>query len=172
MECDWLQDCADVIDSYFVNRFPVPLNRFNEFRAFERDDMERILVVDDDDAVRKYVSLALSSAGYKVLEAKSGPEAVSICESETRIIDLMLADVMMPKLGGRQLAQQALALQPSLKVLLMSGYPNVSGFLHVASRSDKEPAEFDFIPKPFTPAQLIQKVREMLAAPVEIEVVP
>ena len=123
----------------------------------------RILVVDDDEAVHRLASAILTLAGYQVLVANNGAEAVQLCEQEETPVDLVLADVVMPKLSGRQMASQIASFQPSVKVLLMSGYPNVSGLLNgIASRSEKVKADCDFIQKPFTPVELIRRVREKL----------
>lgn len=123
----------------------------------------RVLLVDDDGSVRRLVAMALHSAGFEVLEAADGNAAVQLCE-QTETIHLVLADVLMPKLSGRQLASHVVLHHPEAKVLLMSGYPNVAGFLDgVVGRAEKTKTEYGFIQKPFGPAQLIQKIREMLA---------
>lgn len=123
----------------------------------------RVLLVDDDGSVRRLVAMALHSAGFEVLEAADGNVAVQLCE-QTEIIHLVLADVLMPKLSGRQLASHVVLHHPEAKVLLMSGYPNVTGFLDgVVGRAEKTKTEYGFIQKPFGPAQLIQKIHEILA---------
>lgn len=122
----------------------------------------RVLLVDDDGSVRRLVGMALQAAGFEVLEAADGNVAVQLCE-QTETIHLVLADVLMPKLSGRQLASHVVMHHPEARVLLMSGYPNVTGFLDgVVGRAEKTKTEFGFIQKPFGPAQLIQKIREML----------
>jgi len=134
-----------------------------ESRSHDRHmEHARILIVDDDAGVRQFVVAALKSAGFEVLDAKDGSDAIRQCE-QPGAIHLVLADVLMPKLSGRQLASQVVARHPEAKVLLMSGYPNVSGFLDgVAGRAEKTKTEYGFIRKPFGPAELIQKIRELL----------
>jgi DNA-binding NtrC family response regulator len=124
---------------------------------------ERILIVDDDESVRRYAALILQSAGYEVLEAENGEDAVRACASPGASIRLVLADVVMPKLGGRQLASEIASLHCDVKVILMSGYPNLTGLLDgIASRSEKVRAECQFLRKPFKPGELIDAVRMTL----------
>lgn len=123
----------------------------------------RILVVDDDDAIRRFATLVLTAAGYHVLTAHSGDEAIAICQQESLPIHLILADVIMPRLSGRQLASQIKSRQPDTLVLLMSGYPSLTGMLNgIASRSEKHKAECEFIQKPFSPSELLRKVGTIL----------
>lgn len=122
----------------------------------------RVLLVDDDASVRRLIRMALDAAGFEVLEAADGTVAMQLCE-QTEVIHIVLADVLMPKLSGRQLASHVVTHHPEARVLLMSGYPNVTGFLDgVVGRAEKTRTEFGFIQKPFGPAQLIQKIGEMI----------
>lgn len=137
-----------------------------EFQLPVTRDAPRILVVDDDEALRRFAATILDSAGFGVHEADSGEEAIRICEQGPTPMDLVLADVVMPKMSGRQLATHIASHYPQTKVLLMSGFPNVSGLLSgIASRSDKSSAECEFLTKPFTPSGLLQKVRNLLNLP-------
>jgi signal transduction histidine kinase len=80
-----------------------------------------VLVVEDDDHVRRLVQLALQSLGYTVLEATGGEEALQICHSHQGVIDLLLTDVVMPGLGGRMLAEKVAQFRPATKTLFVSG---------------------------------------------------
>lgn len=115
---------------------------------------ETILLVEDEESVRRLARAFLENRGYKVLEARDGAHAVEICEERNQTIHLMVTDVVMPKMGGRELAQRVAVLRPEIRVLFVSGYTGDSLILpgpHAA-----------FLEKPFGPADLIKKVREML----------
>ena len=117
---------------------------------------ERVLLVEDEDAVRELVRRILEARGYAVVEARDGREGLKLCESHPGKIDVLLTDVVMPGLGGRELAEAALKLRPGMRVVLMSG--------HTQDVIVKEGVEQGaaFLHKPFTPMQLAQKVREAL----------
>lgn len=126
---------------------------------------ERVLIVDDDEQIRKFIAFALASAGCEILEARSGKEAIERCERDPSEIHLLIADVVMPHMSGPHLASQLVKLHPGMKVLLISGYPNLSGFLNgVVSRSESFKAECEFIQKPFSRDALLEKVRATLAS--------
>jgi two-component system cell cycle sensor histidine kinase/response regulator CckA len=118
---------------------------------------ETVLVVDDEDVVRKLVSRILRSQGYAVLDARNGGEAKLLSERHQGAIHLVLTDVVMPEISGRQLSEHLRAAQSDLKVLFMSGYSDdaivQNGILK---------AEANFIQKPFSPESLARKVREVL----------
>jgi hypothetical protein len=82
---------------------------------------ESILLVEDEDAVRELVRRILTAGGYAVLEARNGREGLKLCETHAGKIDLLVTDVVMPELGGRELAEAALKLRPGLKVVFVSG---------------------------------------------------
>ncbi len=118
---------------------------------------ERVLLVEDEDAVRALARLVLASCGYTVLEAADGREAVRAAEHDSGRIDLVVSDVVMPHLGGRQLVEQLAAVKPGMKVLFLSGYTDDAIVRHGVLE-----AEYAFLQKPFTPTALAQKVREVL----------
>jgi len=117
---------------------------------------EVVLLVEDQDQVRKLTSELLQGRGYVVLEARDGCEGLSVCEAHQGKIDLLLSDVVMPELGGRELAERILAMRPDIKVLFMSG--------HTQDVILKEgvKAGTPFLQKPFVPADLLYKVRAVL----------
>jgi signal transduction histidine kinase/CheY-like chemotaxis protein len=118
---------------------------------------ETILLVEDDEQVRDLSSEALSASGYKVVVAETPLVAITICRSNSAHIDLLLTDVVMPGIGGRELAIQVAAILPDIKVLYMSGY-TPQAILHHGELD----ANTFFIQKPFTPSSLAAKVREVL----------
>ena len=115
-----------------------------------------ILLVEDEDAVRKLARLVLEASGYTVLESRNGREGLALCEAHEGTIDLLVTDVVMPELGGRELAECALKLRPGMKVMFMSGHTQ-DVVLKEGVRSGAA-----FLQKPFTPASLAQKVRDTL----------
>jgi two-component system CheB/CheR fusion protein len=121
-----------------------------------RGSAEVILLVEDADLVRKLASKILQGRGYVVLEARDGREGLSVCEAHRGQIDLLLSDVVMPELGGRELAERVVAMRPAIKVLFMSG--------HTQDVILKEGVKggTPFLQKPFAPGDLARKVREVL----------
>jgi two-component system cell cycle sensor histidine kinase/response regulator CckA len=117
-----------------------------------------ILVVDDSAAMRKLAIHILNRAGYRTLEAADADEALRICAPETGPIDLLLSDVMMPGMNGRQLADRARQLRPALKVILMSGHLE-----EVVAEHGEPDSALAFLQKPITPRALTAKVKEVLA---------
>jgi two-component system, cell cycle sensor histidine kinase and response regulator CckA len=126
-------------------------------RIGPHDRSETILLVEDEEIVRKLAREVLKTQGYTVLEACDGDEAMTICQQQGETIDLMLTDVVMPRLGGRELARRALSLRPEMKVICMSGYTD-----DVILQNGSKDASIAFLPKPFTPIALARKVREVL----------
>jgi PAS domain S-box-containing protein len=118
---------------------------------------ETILLVEDEDMLRRLVRETLEREGYTVLDAAGPAEAQRICHSFNGPIHLMVTDVIMPKLNGRELAERVAAVHPEMHVLYMSGYTDnavvTNGVLQGA---------MPFLQKPFTPTALARKVREML----------
>jgi PAS domain S-box-containing protein len=117
---------------------------------------ETIVLVEDDSQVRRLAVRALARMGYEILEAANGGEAIIQCEGAERV-DLLLSDVVMPTIGGKELADRLLPLHPDMKVLFMSGY-TADAILH---RGVLEPG-VRLLQKPFTPELLARAVRNAL----------
>ncbi len=118
---------------------------------------ETILLVEDEQMVRKLARKILETYNYHVLEADSGPHALELAAEHPKIIDLVLTDVVMPSMNGKELYDQLLAHRPDIKVLFMSGYPQN----FIADRGVLEKGT-NFIQKPFTIESLTEKVRQVL----------
>jgi len=118
---------------------------------------ETILLVEDDEAVRRLVRRTLEKQGYQLLVAASGTEALEIVQGHPGRIHLVISDVVMPQMGGRQLAERLQALRPKIRVLFVSGYTENS----ILSRGNLAEGEA-FLQKPFTPLALARRVRELL----------
>jgi two-component system, cell cycle sensor histidine kinase and response regulator CckA len=119
---------------------------------------ETVLVVEDEDSVRGFAVRLLSDAGYTTLQARNGVEAMRLFENPASgAIDLMVADVIMPQMGGRELAERVRQMRPKVRILFISGYAG-----EVLDQSGVLQAGAAFLPKPFTPTQLTQKIREVL----------
>jgi two-component system cell cycle sensor histidine kinase/response regulator CckA len=119
-----------------------------------------VLIVEDDRNVRTVTVLALKDQVGRVLEAPDGPSALALVEREQGNIDLLLTDMMMPEMNGRELAEKLRAKLPKLKILFASGYTDDETL-----RDGVLGSNYSFLQKPFTPQTLSAKVREMLAQP-------
>ncbi len=119
--------------------------------------LETILVVEDEAGIRALVRKILRRQGYVVLEASNGDDALKICAGHKGKIDLLVTDVMMPRMSGRELADRLTALRPELRVLYVSGYTD-----DAMLGSGSFPAGTAFLQKPFTLGSLLGKVREVL----------
>ncbi len=121
---------------------------------------ETVLLVEDEEHVREVAGTILREAGFHVLVAASPGEALLLCEQSPERIDLLVTDVIMPKMNGRQLAERILDLRPGIRVLFMSGYTDdvvlSQGILEFGA---------SFIQKPITPDSLTTKVRDVLDRP-------
>jgi CheY-like chemotaxis protein len=121
-----------------------------------------LLVVDDEEMVRRLAARMLALLGYRVLEARSGQEAVRLLRRGAHRINGVLTDVAMPGIGGRELGETIARCWPQIRVLYMSGF---------AARRMVNQGELDprnpFIQKPFTSEQLGRKIRELFTDPVE-----
>jgi len=118
-----------------------------------------VLVVEDDEQLRRLTHRALAGQGYTVLEADRGSTALDIARRHKGQIDLLLTDVIMPDTNGRKLAETIRAARPGLRVLYMSGYPDGA----IASHGMLEP-DVAYLAKPFTTEAITRKVREVLEA--------
>ncbi len=118
---------------------------------------ETVLLVEDESAVRILIRTTLKMKGYEVLEAAHGEEALRVAERHPRPIHLLIADVVMPHMSGRELADRLGPLRLEMKVLYLSGYTDDAVVRQGLSHGDVE-----FLQKPFTPDVLTRKVREVL----------
>jgi CheY-like chemotaxis protein len=117
---------------------------------------EVILLVEDEDILRVLARKILEASGYLVYEACNGREGLALCEAHEGPIDLLVSDVVMPELSGRELAEAARKLRPDLKVMFMSGHTQDVVLKEGVQKGTA------FLQKPFTPVGLAQKVRETL----------
>ena len=120
---------------------------------------ETILIVEDEPVVRALVLEILTRQGYEVLEAQDGAQARMLCERHGGAIDLLLTDVVMPRMNGRELAESLRDQRPQMRVLYMSGYTDDAVVLHGILQEGA-----NFLEKPFRPDSLARKVREVLEA--------
>jgi two-component system cell cycle sensor histidine kinase/response regulator CckA len=119
--------------------------------------LETIMFVEDEDGVRSLIRRVLGGCGYTLLEARDGLEALQIAEGYHSPIDLLVTDVIMPRMGGREIAERLTVLRPKLRVLYLSGYTNDAIVQHGILE-----AQVLFLQKPFTPLALATKVRKAL----------
>jgi PAS domain S-box-containing protein len=120
---------------------------------------ETILVVEDAADVRNLLRRVLQSHGYTILEARDGLEAIEVALQHSGRIDLLITDLVMPKMSGRELAERLALVRPDMRILLMSGYSDKA-----VTRQGMLPTSFAFVQKPFSPPHLARKVREILDA--------
>jgi two-component system cell cycle sensor histidine kinase/response regulator CckA len=123
---------------------------------------ETVLLVEDEDAVRALAREVLRRHGYAVIEARHGVDALDVVEHHAAAIDLMITDVVMPHMSGRDLAERLSRVRPAMKVLFMSGYTD-----HAAVHRDLTPGTA-FLQKPFTPDAFARKVRQVLDEPANV----
>jgi DNA-binding response OmpR family regulator len=119
-----------------------------------------VLVVEDDHAVRAIARTALTRQGHHVLTAGDAAEALAVARAHPGPIHLLLTDVVMPGMGGRELAERVVAERRGVRVLFMSGYTE-DEVLHRGVSAEA----MAFLPKPFTPEELAARVRAVLGAP-------
>ncbi len=118
---------------------------------------ETVLIVEDDNSIRKFAQKSLQPHGYRVLAAENGEDALKISKEHGGTIDLMITDVVMPKMSGKETAERLQALHPQMKIIFMSGYTDDA----IVHRGVLEPG-LNFLEKPFSPKDLARKVRELL----------
>ena len=137
----------EVIKESALTSAPVELQKGNE----------TILLVEDDDMVRNLIRLILEKNGYTVLEAGNAEKVTFLCKQHKGKINIMVSDVIMPKISGPQLFKKVAPLRPDMKVLYMSGYTDEAIVRHGVLE-----AGINFIQKPFTPDSIIRKIHEVL----------
>ncbi|MBW2610695.1 MAG: response regulator [Deltaproteobacteria bacterium] len=118
---------------------------------------ETILIVEDDDALRKLACEILEAQGYTILDAQNGIVALKVSNEYGDQIHLMITDVVMPKMGGRELEEHLCPLRPDMKVIYMSGHTDNTILRHGVLSP-----EIEFLQKPISSASLKRKVREVL----------
>jgi len=143
----------------YLPRVDEPLEEEREKKKKEElpRGKEVVLVAEDEEDVRTLVVQIMKRQGYKVLEAANGGEAFITCEKHKGEIHLLVTDVVMPGMSGRELAERLLLLHPEMKVLFMSGYTD-----DTVMRYGVAEGEINFIQKPFSVERLTTKVREVL----------
>jgi signal transduction histidine kinase/ActR/RegA family two-component response regulator len=127
-------------------------------RGDSKPGWETVLLVEDEDAVRALAREVLRRHGYVVLEARHGVDALRLAERHTDDIHLLVTDVVMPHMSGREAAERLTTVRPAMKVLFMSGYTD-----HAVMQRDLTPGAA-FLQKPFTPEAFARKVRQVLDA--------
>lgn len=118
---------------------------------------ETLFLVEDEPLVRYIGATGLRHLGYTVLEAENGVDALLLVDRYTDVIDLLITDVVMPQMGGRELAERFREIRPDVPVIYTSGYTDTA----IVHEGVLEPG-LAFLQKPFTPAALAHKVREVL----------
>ena len=118
---------------------------------------ETVLLVEDESVVRALAADALRRHGFQVLTASTGTEALELAGQTLRPFDVLVTDVVMPQMGGQQLAEHLLAQTPALKVLFISGYTDT-----VLTGDGVLKPGMTLLQKPFTPGQLVQRVRDLI----------
>ncbi len=123
-------------------------------------ELETILVAEDEEVVRRLLVELLRRAGYKVLDAANGVLALELARRYREPIHLLITDVAMPVMTGTELARQIGAVQPGLRILLISGYSDPAQVADV-----QEQTKIAYLRKPFAPRALLGQVRALLDAP-------
>jgi len=118
---------------------------------------ETILLVEDEAGVRNLAKTILQTQGYTVLEAAQGEDALRLSGQHEGLIHLMVTDMVMPEMNGRELAERLKPLRPNMKILIVSGYTEKA----IGHHGELDPG-MAFLQKPFTPQTLARKVREVL----------
>jgi len=116
-----------------------------------------VLLVEDEDAVREMICDLLEMSGYQVLAASDGRAALDICRRHAGALDLVITDIMLPQMGGRELAHQLARVRPGIKTLFMSGYPDDLEHHHNVAR-----VKAAYLAKPFTLEEFACAVRAAL----------
>ncbi|MDZ7724456.1 MAG: response regulator [candidate division KSB1 bacterium] len=118
---------------------------------------ETILIVEDEQAIRNIAKSSLQKFGYTTLTAADAEEALSVYANAAQKIDVLLTDVVMPNVSGKELADQLAVKQPDLVIIFMSGYTD-----DTIGKEGVLTENINFIQKPFSPASLAEKLRDIL----------
>jgi len=141
-----------------VEEQPIKLTKAKSALNIPRGS-ETVLLVEDEDSVRELARIVLTKLGYTVLPASNASEALLLAEDRSRRIDLLMTDVVMPGMNGRELAEKLLHLRPELKVLFSSGYTE-----NVIAHHGVVDEHVAFIGKPYSVQALAAKIREVLTS--------
>ena len=149
----------------YLSRTQAPVDRIEPVVVSTKPPRgsETILLVEDEELVRSLERKVLEASGYTVLEAHNVSHALELAQSHHGIIDLLLTDVVMPQLSGRELAERLTVRRPEMKILYASGYAADA----ITRHGVLEPG-IAFLPKPLTPTSLARKVREVLDTPLNL----
>jgi signal transduction histidine kinase/CheY-like chemotaxis protein len=129
-------------------------------RAAPASRSATVLLVEDEEVVRRLAAEILKRAGHAVVQARHGEEGLEMFRAEPARFDLIVTDVVMPRLGGRELAEKVLAVRPDMKILYMSGYTD-----DAALQEGLLARRIPLLAKPFTPSSMAEKVRDVLGRP-------
>ena len=140
-----------------MHSLDAPGEEESEGRSPPQGASETVMVVEDDENVRRLTARILGENGYQVIEADSGAQAVNLARHHDGPIHLLLTDVVMPGMSGKELADTIMEARPEVAVLFMSGYTDDVIAQHGVLKEGMQ-----FLPKPFTAQSLTQKVREVL----------
>jgi len=127
---------------------------FEKFAGLRREDGVTILLAEDEPKLRLMLGLILQAAGYDLMIARDGHQALQLAKGHAGRIDMLLSDIQMPGLTGTDLAKELLRARPNLKIMLMSG---------CVSALDVFESEWHFLQKPFAPNRLLEEVRFVLS---------
>ncbi|RPJ06846.1 MAG: response regulator [Spirochaetaceae bacterium] len=143
----------------YLPRFEEPLHIDEEpvFMLERVQSNETVLLVEDEEFVRELADKVLSNAGYHVLSARGGKEALSIARKHSSLIHLLITDVVMPGMNGLELSRKIVSIKPEIKILYMSGYTD-----NVITKEETFYHEINYIQKPFTPEVFLEKVQDVL----------
>ncbi|MFZ0390064.1 MAG: response regulator, partial [Calditrichia bacterium] len=123
---------------------------------------ESLLVVEDEEGMRKLITDVLSAYGYRISTAENGSDALARYGDKLALFDMIITDVVMPQMSGKEFAQALKQISPRSRILFMSGYTD-----EAISKHGILDLEYPFIQKPFAPLEIARKVREILDSPAK-----
>jgi CheY-like chemotaxis protein len=141
-----------------ADKAPEPFRHRDSTAQLAIRGTETILLVEDDEGVRSLLKDTLECSGYTVIAASFGEEAIELSATHPTAIDLLLTDVVMPGLGGREVAEKIQQQRPAIKVLFMSGYTDDLVLAHGVAQGNAA-----FIEKPFAAPKLLGRIRKVLS---------